>query len=144
MKLEKCLQIGIVVPDIDEAVASYEKYGITSWQKREFSSQRFGMTVCGATDSLEFKSAVCEHSGFEIELIQPVSEGTFMDWLRKHGPSLHHISLQPNEGYQTFMKEFTDDGSKVDTEVLSPDGTRGFAYLDTVAQLGFYTEILKR
>lgn len=144
MKLEKCLQIGLVVPDVDDAVEAYEKYGISPWQKREFSSLKFGMTVNGATDNLAFKSAVCEHCGFEIELIQPVSEGTFMDWLRKHGPSLHHISLVPEEGYQNFMKEFLEDGSKVDTEVLSPDGTRGFAYLDTVAQLGFYTEILKR
>jgi catechol 2,3-dioxygenase-like lactoylglutathione lyase family enzyme len=144
MKLEKCLQIGIVVTDIDEAVKSYEKYGINPWQKREFSSHKIGLTVNGATDNLAFKSAVCEHSGFEIELIQPISEGTFMDWLRKHGPSVHHISLLPGDGYQTFMKEFADDGGRVDTEVLSPDQTRGFAYLDTVSQLGFYTEILKR
>lgn len=144
MKLEKCLQIGIVVNDIDEAIEAYEKFGIGPWQKRQFSSQKIGLTVNGTDKNLEFKGAVCEHSGFEIELIQPVSEGTFMDWLRKHGPSVHHISLVPGEGYQTFMKEFTESGGRVDTEVLSPDGTRGFAYLDTVAQLGFHTEILKR
>lgn len=144
MKLGKCLQIGLVVPDVDEAVMAYEKYGIGPFQKREFSSSRIGMTVNGTTESLAFRSAVCEHSGFEIELIQPVSEGTFMDWLRKHGPSLHHVSLVPEDGYQSFVTEFLADGSTVNTEVLSPDGTRGFAYLDTVAQLGFYTEILKR
>jgi len=144
MKLEKCLQIGIVVNNIDEAVEAYEKYGIGPWQKRNFSSQKLGLTVKGKGENLEFGCAVCEHSGFELELIQPVSEGTFMEWLRKHGPSVHHISLVPSEGYNTFIKEFTDGGSRVDTEVISPDGTKGFAYLDTVAQLGFHTEILKR
>ena len=144
MKLEKCLQVGIVVKNIDEAVEAYEKYGIGPWLKRNFSSQRIGLTVNGGTENLEFGCAVCEHGGIELELIQPVSEGTFMDWLRKHGPSIHHISFVPKEGYNAFIKEFKDGGSRVDTEVSSQDGTRGFAYLDTVAQLGFHTELLKK
>ena len=42
MKLGKCLQIGLVVPDVDAAVMAYEKYGIGPFQKREFSSAKFG------------------------------------------------------------------------------------------------------
>ena len=84
---------------------------------------------------------VTDDEHMEIELIQPLSDGVFMDWLKEHGTGIHHLAFKPVGGYPVFKADYDALGYKNLIDVSDPTGTRGFTYLDTVKQLGFYTEI---
>jgi methylmalonyl-CoA/ethylmalonyl-CoA epimerase len=144
MRLGECLQIAIVVEDLDASVKAYEEFGFGPWQIDVFDGTRIpGFSVDGEPSDLKFRGAMCQHHGLELELIQPISESIFSEWLRRHGPGVHHIAFVPVEGFTGFMDEFrANDGDTV-MEGLFADGDRGFTYLDTVEQLGFYSEIHK-
>lgn len=144
MELGKFLQIGIVVEDLDTALRNYEKFGMGPWELVDFDGSKIpGFTESGMPGTLSFKGAMCQFSGFEIELIQPVSESIFMDWLRKHGPGVHHLAFTPKEGFEGFLHEYKKTGNDTIIEALFGDGEHGFTYLDTINQLGFYSEIHK-
>ena len=79
----------------------------------------------------------------EIELIEPVSDSVFMDWLKEHGPGVHHLAFKPKEDYDTFMEQYKAAGYDSLIDVFDGTKTSGFSYLDTVKQLGFFVEIHK-
>lgn len=144
VKFDKLLQIAVIVEDVDASVKEYEKLGIGPWSMLDFDKTTIpGMMIDGKPGELKFKGAMCQFSGIEIELIQPVSEGIFTEWLREQGQGVHHIAFIPREGFEGFMQEFKGNGNKNLIEVLNGDGDRGFVYLDTIKQLGFYAEIHK-
>jgi Glyoxalase/Bleomycin resistance protein/Dioxygenase superfamily len=144
MRLGQFLQIGIVVEDVKTSVKAYEEFGFGPWEIQDFDGTKIsGFKDHGQPSDLAFKGAVCQHHGVEIELIQPVSESIFSEWLRTRGPGVHHVAFVPLEGFTAFMQEFQAGGNGTIMEGLFGDGDRGFAYLDTLKQLGFYSEIHK-
>lgn len=144
MKFGQFLQIGIVVDDVEASVKAYEEFGFGPWQRDDFDGTKIpGFRDHGEPSDLTFRGAICQHHGVEIELIEPVSESIFSEWLRSHGPGVHHVAFVPVEGFTGFMHEFRAGGGGTIMEGLFGDGESGFAYLDTVKQLGFYSEIHK-
>jgi methylmalonyl-CoA/ethylmalonyl-CoA epimerase len=144
MRFGQFLQIGIVVEDVEASVKAYEEFGFGPWKIDYFDGTKIpGFRDQGRPSDLAFKGAMCQHHGVEIELLQPVSESVFSEWLRTRGPGVHHIAFVPQEGFTGFMQEFQAGGGDTIMEGLFGDGERGFAYLDTVKQLGFYSEIHK-
>ena len=144
MKFTRTIQIGILTDDVDKYIENYKKFGMTEWKRFHFDNSLIpGMTVNGTTENLELEIGMYEDEYLEIELIQPVSESVFMDWVREHGTGIHHLAFIPEEGYDGFMQEFNAIGGKSLIDVLSGDGKGGFSYLDTKELLGFYTEIHK-
>ena len=141
-KFEKMIQIGIVTDNLDKAIEQYKIFGFENWEKMPFRSHYIpGMLLNGESSDLAMDCAVCNYNGMEIELIQPISESVFMDWLREHGPGVHHMAFKPVEGYDSFMEEYRGMGMDHLIDVTDGSKTRGFTYLDTVKQLGFYAEI---
>lgn len=144
MRFGEFLQIGIVVEDLEASVKAYEEFGFGPWRLVDFDGTKIpGFRDYGRPSDLAFRGAMCRHHGLEIELIQPVSESIFSEWLRSHGPGVHHVAFVPLEGFTGFMEEFSGAGNRTVMEGLFGDGDRGFNYLDTVKQLGFYSEIHK-
>ena len=142
LKFGPCLQIGIVTDNLEESIKHYEMFGFTGWQKMPFDSDKLpGIIIDGGQGVLKSDIAVCNHDGLEIELIQPISEGAFMSWLREHGTGIHHIAFKKAGEYQEFMDEYDKLGSGNVIDVSDPTGTRGFTYLDTTKYLDFITEI---
>lgn len=142
MQFEKMIQIGIVIEDLQESIRQFEMFGFTGWQAMPFKSEFIpGMLLNGEPSDLEFNGAVCQAFGMEIELIQPISESAFMDFLREHGPGIHHLAFKPAEGYENYMQEYRELGYEHLIDVVDGSKTRGFTYLDTFKQLGFYAEI---
>lgn len=142
MELGKFLQVGIVTDDVKKSVAEFERFGFTGWVVQAFEPRFIpGMTANGRKAEFTFNGAMWKNEAMEIELIEPTSESVFMDYLREHGPGVHHLAFKPVEGYDKFMEEYKGKGYDSLLEVKTGDGTPCFAYLDTVKQLGFYTEI---
>ena len=143
-KFEKMIQIGIVTDNLDEAIKQMEIFGLKGWRPMPFRAEFIpDMIIDGTPSDLAIDCAVCDYNGMEIELIQPISESVFMDWLREHGPGVHHLAFKPVDGYKSFMEEYRAMGMTHLIDAGDADGTRGFTYLDTVKQLGFYAEIHK-
>ena len=144
MKFEKLLQIGIVTDNVEASVAQFKNFGFENWTEMPFESRFIpGMTLNGEPSDLRFNGAMYSDGNLEIELIEPVSESVFMDWLREHGPGIHHLALKPVGDFDDFMAEYKAMGYEPLIEVLDGTKTRGFTYLDTFKSLGFFTEIHK-
>lgn len=144
MTFEKFLQVGIITENVERSVEEFEKFGFTPWTVMPFEPYMIpGMTINGEPGDLRFKGAMYRNGDLEIELIEPVSDSVFMDWLKEHGPGVHHLAFKPKEDFDTFMEEYRSAGYTSLIEVLDGTKTGGFAYLDTFRQLGFYTEIHK-
>ncbi len=143
MKLKHMIQVGIVTDDLQASIKEFQKFGFDEWQPMPFDSTKLpGVLIDGGSDTeLHMDIAVFNDENMEIELIQPLCEGVFMDWLKEHGTGIHHLAFRPVGGYPAFMEDYEKYGYETLIDVSSPDGTKGFTYLDTVKQLGFYAEI---
>ena len=141
---EKFFQVGIIVDNVDAFVKRYDNdFGIGPWDVIEFTPALMsGMTVDGKVQDIRMKIAFCRSFGTELELIQPISESIYMDWLRQHGPGLHHVAFVLND-YDTIMSDLQAKGKKPLMEVLDGTKSHGFAYVDLVKELGFILELHK-
>ncbi len=144
MTFEKILQIGIITENVEKSVEEFKKFGFGTWTSMSFEPGIIpDMTVNGQPGDLRLKIAMYHIDNLEIELIEPVSDSVFMDWLKEHGPGIHHLAFKPKEGYDAFMEEYLAAGYTSLIDVMDGAKTGGFSYLDTVKQLGFYAEIHK-
>lgn len=144
-QFKKFFQLGLIVDNLDSFVKRYENdFGIGPWDIVDFTPELLpGMIVDGKTAAdLRMKVAFCRAYGTELELIQPVSESIYMDWLRQHGPGLHHVAFVLND-YESIMSDLNAMGKKPLMEVTDGSKSRGFAYVDLVKELGFILELHK-
>ena len=140
----KFLQIGIIVENVEEAVKHYEKeYGIGPWRISPLDSAQFpDFTMNGKKDRLQTIMAFCNCWGFEIELIQPISDSPYKTWLEEHGPGMHHIALITRDDFGTVLEEQKKLTGR-DPWLWCKDPVIGmeFAYLDLHNELGLYLEV---
>lgn len=143
-QFSKFLQIGIIVEDLDAAVRHYsEDYGIGPWRVGEIDSEKLpAFTINGKPGKLLNKCAFCDIYGFELELIQPISESPYKTWFDEHGAGIHHIAVITSDPFNKVIKEHKKLTGK-DPWLWCKDETIGmeFAYLDLVKELGLFLEI---
>ena len=146
-KFKKILQIGLIVDDAEAFAQRYEQdFGVGPWEMIDFppsDGRLSGMLVNGKPSPLKLKIAFYRSFEIEMELIQPISESVFMDWLRKNGSGIHHVGFALNEDYDTFIENYKRTGKKPWIEVTNGDHTEGFAYLDFRKELGLILEVHK-
>ena len=147
LKLTKIMQIGVVTDDLEAMTEHYKKLGFTNWHTADFGED-MGIPVHYSGDNwdgspLIFKGMICSHEGYEVEIIEPLGPGFFMDWLKEHGPGVHHVKFELEDDYDTFIKEYKEAGYKSLVECTFGDSNLGFTYLDTSKELGFCTELYR-
>ena len=78
--------IGMVVSDVEEAVAFYtQAYDMGEWERIALPERHAAVAVARIGDTL-------------IELIAPTSEdASFAKFLRERGPGLHHIAYRVDD-----------------------------------------------
>jgi hypothetical protein len=141
------IQLGIVVDDVERVAASYsELLGIADWNFVEFVMPDDwpgifqGMPAPGARTYI--KAALADHGAMQIELLQPVSgTSTHMDFLRRHGPGIHHLSFGAIDDHDVVLKAVQDRGVIVEMGGPLGPGVR-FTYLQTQEALGTIFEIV--
>lgn len=140
----KLLQIGIVVRDVDAAVRQFEEnYGIGPWRIDFFDRETFkGLKIDGEVATIQNKCAFCSAFGMEFELIEPITDSVFKQWLEAHGPGIHHLAVVPRDGFDAALARHKALTGK-DAWLRGQDDTVGmdFAYLDLTDQLGFMLEM---
>ena len=140
-------QVGIVVADIDVAVAAHSHLCDCATQDWRFDT--FGrdsvqeLTVRGAPAAFSMRLAF-HGSAPELELIQPLAgPSIYAEWL-EGGGGLHHLAVAV-----TSLERATAAMERAGFATLqaglgfAPAGRGGFAYFDTVAALGYVIEAVE-
>ena len=142
------LQLGIIVDDVDAAVARFEgDFGVGPWQVADFGPELVGeMLIDGEPGELRLRGAFCRVFGFEIELLQPVSDGPYRRWLDEHGPGMHHLAVTTRGSFDDLVAAHEHSTGRrpwihVQAADPHPDHPLDFAYLDLVKELGIFLEI---
>ncbi len=148
-KFPMLFQIGIIVRDMDEALKNWEeKFGIGPWTMGGLSGENPPL------DDLKIngeprKGVICKQAflsryGMEIELIQPVEDSPYKQWLDEHGPGIHHVAMAIDEPYDKVLDEYKKETGK-DPWIRGQGigGLMDFSYLDLREQLGIIVEIYK-
>ena len=144
MEVGKFLMLGIITDDVEKSVESFKQFGFQDWNIEKFDSDFIpDVLLNNEPGRLVFIGAQYRSQNINIELLQPVSESIYMDYLRSHGPGVHHMEFEPKDGYETFMRDYRAAGHDVLLEADFAGGKAGFAFLDTEKLLGFRLEIHK-
>jgi hypothetical protein len=146
-QFKNCLQIGAVVTDLDQTIQvlsevfGFGPFRVFDWpppDRPDIEEFYYGKRV-----HFKARKAFVDMGAVELELIQPIEgESIYFDFLREHGPGLHHIrfnipELQPIVDYLTQNKfEVSQMGSG-----LRP-GTV-WANFNTESLVGFTIEVMK-
>ncbi len=139
----KFLQIGIIVKDIEETIKNYEKYGVGPWRVSDFDTEGIDGFVMNGVEGahLHTKMAFCDIWGFELELIEPISDSPYKTWLDEHGPGMHHIALITRDEFNKVLEEHKlETGRDPWLHCTAPFGM-DFAYLDLKDELGLFLEV---
>ena len=147
-QLKNLMQIGIIVKNVDEAVAEYEKMGITGWNISVMDN-----TIPPFTDltfdgkELETKGGILKTAmlsiyGMELELIEPLApETAYYKWLQEHGPGIHHLAFGTNDNYDMFL-DYCKKSTGKDPWVRGKGihGLMDFSYVDLREKMGLIVE----
>ena len=142
-------QVCVVVDDLDKYIANYEAYGFTGWEYTNFNSDVItDGEIDGEPGEVSFLCACNKTCDVEIELIQPVSEGTTYDrFLKEKGVGIHHILVTRGNSYEETMEFLKSRDIGIQTKATFVDsipvvGGMSFMYPDTVKDLGTITEFV--
>lgn len=148
MKLKGLMQIGIIVENVDEAVKNYEAMGVGPWD----------VTIMNASvppfDDLTFdgkklegpviKTAMFNGFGTEFELIEPLCDGVYKDWLEEHGPGIHHLAFDMDGEYEENLIAYEKEtGKKPWVRGQGIGGLMDYSYLDLRKDTGLIIECYK-
>lgn len=144
-------QVGILVKDMEKAVEFYENIlGVGPWKKMTMSTdvELFhdlkinGKEYPPHTDVL--KIAMLHRFGIEFELIEPVAESIFKDWVEEHGNGLHHIAVVTKGDVNDLIRDYKElTGRELWVTGEASGGEVNFAYLDLRDETGLIVEVYK-
>ncbi|HEY9458841.1 MAG TPA: VOC family protein [Gaiella sp.] len=135
------IQIAVVVRDLDAAMRTYvHDYGIGPWEIYGFDPGNVAdLREDGERVERAWRLAIAYVGGVQWELIEPLDEeSVYARFLAETGGGLHHVGVAVPD-FDGTLAEQAGRGNGV---LLGGEykGIR-FAYLDTVGDLGFVTEI---
>ena len=143
-KMNRFIQVGIIVRDVNKAIAHFEELGFGPWRIDQFNSDVFpDFTINGEPAQIEMLCAFCTAYGMEFELIQPISEGPHMDWLKKHGPGIQHLSFTPADGFDDLFPRLLKISGEDAPWFRGQAKSAGmdFSYIDATEEMGVIFEL---
>ena len=145
LDLPELSQIGIVVNDLEQAIAYYENtlgFGPFTRSGVDFNLVFDFIEYRGERVETEFLMAFAALGNLELELIQPVSGPShYREFLDRSGEGLHHLCFDVDN-----LNERLERCRAMGIEVLMEGRTpiSGFAYLDTEKIGGVIIELVQR
>lgn len=139
---DRAYQVGVVVRDLDQAVAFYERLGIGPFEEGP-SAHTIERKIYGEPSTeAKVEGRLAQMGNIEFELLQPVSGRTVQgDFLEEHGEGVVHICAHTDD-LERDIEELTALGYEVISEGKLSDGGR-FAYFDTRAVGGLILELFE-
>lgn len=141
----KVSQVGLVVRDIDAMMRTYhEKFGVGPWVCYTYGPPLVKeMTYRGKRQDYRMRIALGYVGETMIELIQPLEGPTiYEEHLAQHGEGIHHL-LQYLDDLDGAIRDLEARGYRMiqSGRGYGVDGDGGYAYFDTVADLGLILEV---
>ena len=142
---KKLLQVGTVVSDLEGSMKKYaHDYGIGPMYVLEFNPESVSrMSIHGKSKEYSMNIGVCTIGDIRFELIEPLSDSIYSEFLSRNGEGvIHHLKLD-TENYDQTMKYFDSIGiSSIQSgHQLGDIGESIYNYLKTSERLGFICEI---
>lgn len=142
---KQLLQIGIIVRDVDASVKKFEEdFGMGPWDVSFMSNEGpcQDLTIDGNPfDGKVSKMAFLHCYGMEFELIEPIGETPYKQWLEEHGPGIHHIAVVTADDYDTVLDKYrTQKGKEPWIRGQGMNNLMDFSYLDYREELGLIVE----
>jgi methylmalonyl-CoA/ethylmalonyl-CoA epimerase len=139
-------QIGIIVRDVDAAVAKHEALlGPQEWIRVENGPENLhGLEYRGEPADFWMRLALTG-SDPQLELLEPgAGPSIHQEWLDRHGEGMHHVGFLV-ESLDATIAEMAAAGYPCVQRGygFGADGSGGFAYFDTEAELGYLVEALE-
>jgi methylmalonyl-CoA/ethylmalonyl-CoA epimerase len=147
LKLERIVQIGIVVPDLDKTTRLLGSlFGIGPFQSVVWPSRpESKYQHRGVEEHILISQAFVQLGQVEIELIQPLEgeRNAYKQFLDKTGGGIHHVLFEVKD-IDPVLQALAESGVTVlQSGTGIRPGTR-WALLDTQEQLGFLVELRHR
>ena len=135
-------QIGVVVRDIEQAAAFYERLGIGPFTEGP-SAHTVERKIYGQdAPDVAVKGLIAQMGDIEFELLQPVSgKGIQAEFLERHGEGVVHLCAYTDD-LDRDMADLTALGCAVISFGRLSDGGR-FAYFDTREVGGLILELFQ-
>lgn len=143
-KLKKMIHLGIIVEDAHKAAELYEReYGVGPWRFEVVNEIFAEKWINGKQGGIDMITATCTSLGFELELFSPTEKDqVFLDWLRQHGPTMHHIGFESAETYEDAISHARRISEREPyLDMKHEDGTPMLSYLDLQKEMGILMEI---
>jgi len=140
-------QVGIIVADLDAFLDAIQTLlGLDGFEVIEYPPEDIEpeTTYYGQPAGFTARIAFRDFGKFQLEVVEP-GEGpsVFRDFLRDHGPGLHHIRFT-EPAFDQICEEFEGQGIRQIASGKGAHGTSKWAYFDTAALLqGLFVEIRK-
>jgi len=136
-------QVGIVVRDMDRALAEYSgRLGVGPWRVYTYAAPKLTETTLrGVPTNYSMKLALCWTEGFCWELIQPLDgPSIYHEFLAEHGEGIHHVMVDYGD---RSLEECTAEFARRGWQPLMTGNYLGsrFVYYATEAELRTIIEI---
>lgn len=146
LELPPVTQIGIVVPDLEEAITYYqEKFFVGPFLKiPDFQKLGYQETYYkGEPEKFNSTFAFFRLGTMEVEIIQPLyGRSIYRDFLEAGRQGLHHLGFDVYDDFDQRLAAYTKIGIGV---LMNGRGAnRAFAYLDTEKVGGVIFELIER
>ncbi|WP_295815669.1 VOC family protein [uncultured Deinococcus sp.] len=142
----RILQVCVIVDDLDHAAAQYRALlgvDVPTDVQVTHAHDHTRATYHGQPMDARARIVSVMLGDVAFELLQPLDEGSvWMDHLRAHGPSVHHIAFHVPRSAPAAA-HFQDHGYAVTQRGLFTGRTGMYTYLDTDARLGVTVELLE-
>lgn len=133
-------QIGVVVRDLDKAMARYGlMFGVRDWKRMDTD---YVARYRDWEGRIANRNAFAPFGKVHLEMIEPgAGLGNAREWLETRGEGIFHLGFAVDEvAAQPGMGELVFE-VKSQTR---PDGSAAIVHIDTVATLGYFTELTWR
>ena len=139
LELPEVTQIGVVVKDLDRAIAFYQStFGLGPFRVQEAEAPN--VWDRGEEKRIKARLGFAMLGQVELELIHIVEGDSYhLEFLREHGEGLHHLGFKVKD-FQAKLEQAKAMGFEV---LQTGPGGRFYAYLDTRRCGGIIFELIE-
>jgi Glyoxalase/Bleomycin resistance protein/Dioxygenase superfamily len=137
----RLFQLGFVVDDVIAASARWAAtFGVGPFHVLPRRTSR--ATYRGAASAVEVQYGIAQAGPVQIELVQQLCDrpSMFRDLVERGGCGFHQVCTVTQD-YDGKAEHYTQLGYELVSEITTPG--RRVGYFDTVADFGFYTEVVE-
>ena len=133
-------QLGMVVHDIDEAMERYRRvFGLGPFIRHD---THYNARYRDWHGVIANRNAFARWGDWWLEMVEPgQGEGNAKEWLRERGEGIFHLGFAVDD-VDAYPPQWPAVFESLDTK--TEDGRTAVVHLDTVADLGYFTELQDR